>query len=54
MLSKDISDALDLLDQDAAPEIVGEHGRVVERRQEAYHDVIVYEDGYEESYYIGD
>ena len=30
------------------------HGEVVERRMEAYHDVVVYEDGYEERYYIGD
>lgn len=30
------------------------HGNVVERRMEAYHDVVVYEDGYEDRYYIGD
>ena len=30
------------------------HGAVIERRMEAYHDVIVYEDGYEERFYIGD
>ena len=30
------------------------HGEVVERRMEAYHDVVVYEDGYEERYDIGD
>ena len=30
------------------------HGRVVETRFEAYHDVTVYEDGHEEWYYIGD
>lgn len=30
------------------------HGKVVEVRQEAYHDVTVYEDGYEERFYIGE
>lgn len=30
------------------------HGRVIERRMEPYHDVIVYEDGYEEWQYIGE
>ncbi len=30
------------------------HGKLVEVRQEAYHDVYVYEDGYEERFYIGD
>lgn len=36
------------------PEVTGEHGRCVEYRQEAYHDVHVFEDGYEERLYIGD
>lgn len=31
-----------------------EHGALVEVRQEAYHDVRVYADGYEERDYIGD
>ena len=31
-----------------------EHGKVVDYRMEAYCDVMVYEDGYEERYYIGD
>lgn len=31
-----------------------EHGKVVEYRQEAYCDVKVYEDGYEERFYIGE
>ena len=30
------------------------HGDRVDFRQEAYHDVTVYEDGYEDMYYIGD
>ena len=30
------------------------HGKLIEYRFEAYHDVKVYEDGYEEWYYIGD
>ena len=29
-------------------------GRIVETRFDPYHDVIVYEDGHEERYYIGD
>lgn len=31
-----------------------EHGALVEIRTEAYYDVHVYEDGYEERYYIGE
>lgn len=31
-----------------------EHGALVEVRQEAYHDVRIYADGYEERDYIGD
>lgn len=31
-----------------------EHGPVIGYRQDAYHDVIVYADGYEEKFYIGD
>lgn len=30
------------------------HGRIVETRFEPYHDVTVYEDGYEERFYIGE
>ena len=30
------------------------HGKVIECRCEAFHDVTVYEDGYEEYNYIGD
>lgn len=30
------------------------HGDQVDFRQEAYHDVAVYEDGYEDMFYIGD
>lgn len=30
------------------------HGRVVSTRFDPYHDVTVYEDGYEERFYIGD
>lgn len=32
----------------------GEHGKCVDYRFEAYHDVHVYEDGYEEWLYIGE
>ena len=31
-----------------------QHGKVVDFRQEPYHDVTVYEDGYEDWCYIGD
>ena len=30
------------------------HGKIVDIRFEAYHDVTVYEDGHEERFYIGD
>lgn len=30
------------------------HGKIVDRRVEPFHDVTVYEDGYEERFYIGD
>lgn len=30
------------------------HGKVVGSRMDQYHDVIIYKDGYEERYYIGD
>lgn len=30
------------------------HGKFIEARMEAYHDVVVYEDGYEDKDYIGD
>lgn len=30
------------------------HGKVVGTRWEPYHDVTIYEDGYEDWYYIGD
>lgn len=30
------------------------HGKMIDRRTDAYHDITVYEDGTEESYYLGD
>lgn len=36
------------------PETVGEHGRCVDYRQDAYCDVHIFEDGYEERLYICD
>lgn len=40
---------------DSLPEApVGPHGKVVDTRFEAYHDVTVYEDGYEDRFYIGE
>jgi len=56
-LPKQIEEALDLMDtdpRDLPPLKPGQHGKVVERRWEPFHDVIVYEDGYEERFYIGD
>ena len=38
----------------AMPVPVGEHGRCIDYRQEPYHDVHVFEDGYEDWLYIGD
>lgn len=32
----------------------GPHGKLVEYKQSAYHDIYVYEDGTEEMVYIGD
>ena len=54
-----INALLDYLDGDDTafdqfPEPEYPHGKLVERRWEAYHDVDVYEDGYEERHYIGD
>lgn len=31
-----------------------EHGKVIDFKMEAYHDVIIYEDGHEERFYICD
>lgn len=39
---------------EAMPELQGEHGKLIEYRQEAYHDVQVFEDGHIERIYIGD
>ena len=52
----DIKMPWEYTDEDLAamPETTGEHGRCIGYRQEAYHDVHVFEDGYEERFYIGD
>ena len=42
----------DELKEDEVP--IGPHGRGVETRFDPYHDVTVYEDGYETRVYIGD
>ena len=39
---------------DEWPEPKREHGALIEYRQEAFHDVFVYEDGFEYRFYIGD
>ena len=54
-----MDDILKMLDEfynyDGEEECIDkEHGRLVLYRFDAYHDVKVYEDGYEEKYYIGD
>ena len=38
----------------AMPQATGKHGKCIDYRQEAYHDVHVYEDGHEERIYICD
>ena len=49
---------LDKEDWDAIPAsetpMEREHGKCIGYRQEAYHDVHIYEDGYEDRTYIGD
>ena len=56
----DISIALGILDGEIIPDpnklTPNEklHGKVVGTRMDPYHDVTIYEDGYEERYYIGD
>lgn len=50
----DLLFGLDADDWDVFPEPNMPHGACIEYRQEAYHDVKVYEDGYEDRMYIGD
>lgn len=51
----DLEEVMDLFDSEPAPEYIDPvHGRIVSERQEAYHDVYTYEDGYEFRYYIGE
>lgn len=58
MTSSEMNKLLDEVfngDISAASEFIHpEHGRIIETRFDPYHDVTVYEDGYEERYYIGD
>lgn len=46
------------IDEEELSKRIGEpnkpHGEVVERRCLAFYDVVVYEDGYEDWFYIGD
>lgn len=52
-----VFDALKMLDETPLEEWgnrIGKHGRVVDYRMEAYQDVVVYEDGTEERFDIGD
>lgn len=64
-INKVLKDVLDYLDdnwdgtEDDAEDGYWEemrrlHGPIVDYRMEAYHDVRVYEDGYEDRMYIGD
>lgn len=45
---------IDEEDWDVFQEATSEHGKCIGYRQEAFHDVHTYEDGYEERTYIGD
>ena len=56
-MNEDVMEALSLLD--TVPESewntkTGEHGKLIEVRVMPYHDVFVYEDGYEFWNYIGE
>lgn len=51
----DYWEAFDYYDEDAVDEYRHPiHGRIVDVRFDAYHDVTVYEDGFEERNYIGE
>lgn len=55
--SKQPTDINDMTDEEftcRSYEMSDIHGKLVEYRFDAYHDVKVYEDGYVEKYYIGD
>lgn len=52
-----INSIFELMDMEADQETgfwLGQHGKVVKREQRAYHDVTIFEDGYEDYDYIGD
>ena len=56
-LTDAVTEALKMLDEIPLEEWNtknGKHGRVVDYRMEAYQDVVVYEDGTEERFDIGD
>ena len=56
-LTDAVTEALKMLDEIPLEEWntkSGKHGRVVDYRMEAYQDVVVYEDGTEERFDIGD
>lgn len=58
-IDKDLNDLIAYMNGDEHafddwPEPNREHGALLEYRQEAYHDVYVFEDGHEERHYIGD
>ncbi len=55
----DVAIFLGILDGEIVPDPVLTpneklHGKVVGFRMDPYHDVTIYEDGYEDRYYIGD
>ena len=50
----DVSEFFDALEAGETYNKSSPHGKVVDYRFEPYHDVTVYEDGYEDWFYIGD
>ena len=55
MYMDEIFNAMDTMFEDLEiDDHSSDHGKVVDYRFEAFFDVLVYEDGYEERFYIGD
>ena len=55
-LEEDIRFPWEYTDEEIAemPEEIGEHGRCIDYRQDAYCDIHIFEDGHEERIYICD
>lgn len=61
MIYPDERDLLEYFDMDSderewpsEKEFVGSHGKIVKVQQVAFCDIMIYEDGHEERFYIGD